>query len=90
MIMENLKFCRIKHRNGVCCLKYINFKYDLIDYKCLCCNKNYQKKFDKNLKKRFVNTYKFFNHCINNVIVAKSMVRSFISKISNVSSRKKD
>ena len=27
---------------------------DLIEYKCLCCNKNYQNKFDKKLKKRFI------------------------------------
>ena len=26
------------------------FKNNLIEYKCLCCNKNYQKKFDENLK----------------------------------------
>ena len=25
-----------------CFLEYINFKDDLIEYKCLCCNKNYQ------------------------------------------------
>ena len=28
-----------------------NFKDDLIEYKCLCCIKNYQKKFDEQLKK---------------------------------------
>ena len=27
-------------------LEYTNFKDDLIKYKCLCCNKNYQQKFD--------------------------------------------
>ena len=45
------------------------YKEDLTEYKCLCCNNNYQKKnfkkFDKNLKKRFFNTYKFYNHDIN-------------------------
>ena len=40
----------------------MNFKDDLIEYKCLCCNKNYQRKFDERLKKRFFNTYKFSNH----------------------------
>ena len=39
--------------------EYTNVKDDLIEYKCLCCNRNYQKKFDENLKKCFVNTYKF-------------------------------
>ena len=29
-------------------------------YKCLCCNKNYGKRFDENLKKEFFNTGKFF------------------------------
>ena len=34
----------------------LDFKNNLIKYKCLCCNKNYQKKFDGNLKKRFFQT----------------------------------
>ena len=29
---------------------------------CLCCNKNYQHKFDEKLKKLFFNTYKVSNH----------------------------
>ena len=32
-----------------CCLKYKNFKDSLIEFECFCCNKNYQKKLDKNL-----------------------------------------
>ena len=28
----------------------------------MCCNKNYQHKFDEKLKEQFFNTYKFFNH----------------------------
>ena len=28
----------------------------------MCCNKNYQHKFDEKLKERFFNTYKFSNH----------------------------
>ena len=39
-----------------------------IEYKCLCCNKNYQKKFDEKLKKQFFNTYKLFKHDINKFI----------------------
>ena len=27
--------------------EYANFKADLIEYKCVCCNKNYQQKFDE-------------------------------------------
>ena len=37
--------------------------------RCLCFNKNYQKKFEENVKKRFFNTYKFFNHNINKFIL---------------------
>ena len=43
-------------------IEYTNFKDDLIEYKCLFCNKSYQHKFDKMLKGRFFNAYKFSNH----------------------------
>ena len=52
---------RIKYNNCDCFLEYTNFKDDLIEYKYLCCNKNYQGKFDEKLQKRFFNTYKFHN-----------------------------
>ena len=42
--------CRFKHKYRDCFLEYTNFKDDLIEYKCLCCNKNYQQKFAENLK----------------------------------------
>ena len=45
-----------------CFLEYTNFKDNLIEYKCLCCNKNYQHKFDKKLKEQFFNTWKFSHH----------------------------
>ena len=32
--------CGIKHEGCEFCLEYKNFKDDLIEYKCLCCNKN--------------------------------------------------
>ena len=35
---------------------------NIIEYKCLVCNKNCQTKFDEKLKERFFNTYKFSNH----------------------------
>ena len=35
-----------------CFLQYTNFKHDLIEYKCLCCNKNYQQNSDKKLKEQ--------------------------------------
>ena len=45
--------------NIKCCgsfLKYTNFKDDLIEYKCSCCNKNYQHNFDEKVKERIFNT----------------------------------
>ena len=38
---------------------YTNLENDLVEHKCLCSDKNYQKKFDENLKKRFFDTCKF-------------------------------
>ena len=35
----------------------------------MCCNKNYQNKFDEKLKERFFNTYKFSNHDKNQFIL---------------------
>ena len=54
--------CGIKYKYCGCSLEYTKLKYDLIEYKCLCCNKNYQQKFDKKLNEQFFNTYKFSNH----------------------------
>ena len=59
------KACRIKYKDCECCLEYKNVKNNLIKYKCLWCNKNYQKTFDESLKKTFANTYKFAKHDIN-------------------------
>ena len=43
-----------------------------MEYKCLCCNKNYKHKFYEKLKERFFikifNTYKFSNHDNNKFI----------------------
>ena len=41
--------CRIRYKYCNCFLEYINFKDDLIEYKCLCCNKSYQQKIDEEL-----------------------------------------
>ena len=48
--------CEIKYKYCDCFLEYINFKDDLIGYKCSCCNKNYQQKFDEKLRELFFNT----------------------------------
>ena len=39
-----------------------NFKEDLIEYKCLCCNENYKKWFDEKIMERFFNTCIFSKH----------------------------
>ena len=51
-----------------CCDCFLEFD-DLIEYKSLCCNKNYQQKFDEKLKKQFLNTYKFSNNDNNKFIL---------------------
>ena len=51
-----------KYKYCDCFLEYRKFKDDLIGYKYLRCNKKYPHKFDKKLKERFFNTYKFSNH----------------------------
>ena len=56
---HNDKACGIKYEYCDFFLEYTNFKDNLIEYKCLCFNKNYQEKFDEKLKERFFNTYKF-------------------------------
>ena len=56
---KNCEACGIKYKYRDCFLEYKNFSDDLIEYKCLCYNKNYQHKFDKKLKEQFFNTYKF-------------------------------
>ena len=49
-------------------VEYTNFEDGLVEYQCLCFNKNYQQKFDKKLKKRFFNTYKVSNQDNNKFI----------------------
>ena len=60
---------RMKYKHSNCFPEYTNFKGNLIEYKCLRCNKNYQHKFDEKLKERFFNTYKFSNHNKNKFIL---------------------
>ena len=54
---------------NTCCHKYTNAKDDLIECNRLCCNKNYRKKFDENVTKRFANTCKFANQDISKFIL---------------------
>ena len=51
---ENVKLKYTKYEVCDCFLPHTNFKDDLIEYRCLCCNKNYQQKFDEKLKEQFL------------------------------------
>ena len=68
---DNKKYekCSIKYKDCECRLEYTSVRDDLIEYKCLRCNKNCQKKFDENLKKQFSNTYQFSIHDTNQFIL---------------------
>ena len=61
--------CGIKYKHCDCFLEYKNFKDNLIEHKCLSCNKSYQGKSDEMLKERFFNAYKFSNHDNNKFIL---------------------
>ena len=69
IIIKKCETCGIKYKNCECCLEYTSVKDDLIEYKCLCCNMNYHKKFDENLRKNLANAYKFFNQDIKKFIL---------------------
>ena len=66
---KKCEMCEIKYKCCDCFLEYTNFEDDLIVYKCLCYNKNYQHKFHEKLKERFFNTYEFSNHDNNKFIL---------------------
>ena len=59
--------CILRHYDEIKCKycncfpEYINFKDNLIKYKCFCCNKNYQYKCDEKLKEQFFDICKFSN-----------------------------
>ena len=50
------------------CGSFATFTDDLIQCKCLCCNKNYQQNFEKKLKELFFNTCKYPNRDNNKFI----------------------
>ena len=66
---KNCEFCKIKYKYYDCLLEYTSFKEDLIKYKCLCCNKNYQQKFYEKFKEWFWNTCRFSKHDSNKFIL---------------------
>ena len=44
---KKCKVCVIKYKESECCFEETNTKDDLAVYKCLCCNRNYQKSIMK-------------------------------------------
>ena len=52
-----------------CFLEYESVKVNLIKYKCLSCNKDYSKKIDVELEKRFKKTFKFSNNNISKFLL---------------------
>ena len=50
-------------------VEYTNSKDHLIEYKYLCCNKNYQRKLDEKLKERFLNTYQYSYNDNDNLLL---------------------
>ena len=47
---KKCKTCATKYKDCACSLEYTSFKNDVLEYKCLCCDRNYRKTFDENLK----------------------------------------
>ena len=61
-MIKNVKLVELEISIQVFFIEYLIFKDDLIEYKCLCSNNNYQQKFDEKLKRRLFKAYKFSNH----------------------------
>ena len=53
----------------------------MIKYKCLFCNKDYSKKLDEELKKKFKNTFKFSNSDVIKFILLFENFREMLLKI---------
>ena len=52
-----------------CCLDYIKIKNEKLLLKCFNCNTYYKKKFNKDLIKKFKNTYSFCNNDLNKFVL---------------------
>ena len=51
------------------CLDYMKTKDEKLIFRCFCCKKNYEKDFNKELIKRFANTYTFCDNNLNKFIL---------------------
>ena len=63
------EICGIAYEVCDCFLEYTNFKDNLLECKCLCCNKNYQKQVWWKVKRAIFNIYKFSNSDNNKFIL---------------------
>ena len=50
---KKFETCEIRYKDCNFFLEYTKFKNDLIEYNCLCCNKNFKKSLIKPKKKTF-------------------------------------
>ena len=62
---KEYKNCITKYKDCGSCLKYTSVKDDLIVYKCLYCNRNYQKMFDEKLKSNLLIHTNFLTMILN-------------------------
>ena len=67
---KNVKHAELNAKIVTVFLNTEILKDDLIEYKCLYCNKNYQQKFDEKLKEQFFNACKFSDHNNNKFILS--------------------
>ena len=61
------------------CLDYIKIKNEKLLLKCFNCNTYYKKKFNKDLIKKFKNTYSFCNNDLNKFILRKGAKKRCLS-----------
>ena len=69
-LADNLVVLRNNKCTSCCksCLEYISTGNELLIFNCLKCNKNHRKHSNKDLIKRFANTYEFCDGDINKLI----------------------
>ena len=56
---------KVKCKDCMSGLEYVAGKDDILTFKCVDCNKNYEKVFDKNFNETFENAYRFCDGDIN-------------------------
>ena len=67
-MIKSVKVVELHTKYATVFLNKQTLKDDLIEYKCLYCNKNYQQMFDEKLKEQLLNTHTFSIHDKNKFI----------------------